>query len=166
MSLQYVIDGYNVIKHACYAAPKRVKDPKFGLLEVIKFQHLCGSLKNNVTVVFDGYPDSYNSVLTDPWICVVFSHEESADERIKKIVSSSGNPKNIVVVSDDREIKFCIRASGARPLGVDEFLNTPKKQRPAAGRQDLIKFDLSYTQVDKINKEFKEIWLGHDKEKK
>ncbi|MFA5119406.1 MAG: NYN domain-containing protein [Candidatus Omnitrophota bacterium] len=166
MSLQYVIDGYNVIKHAGFVPPKKIKDVKTALLEVIKFYHLCGSPKNGVTVVFDGFPDSYNSVLTDPWISVIFSREESADERIKRIVSTSGNPKVIVVVSDDREIRFCIRAAGARPLGVDEFLNTPKKQRPAAGRLDPVKSDLSYTQMDSINKELTRIWLGNVKEKK
>ncbi len=166
MSLQYVIDGYNVIKHASFVPPKKVKDAKTALLEVIKAYHLCGSPKNSVTVVFDGFPDSYNSVLTDVRISVIFSREESADERIKRIVSSSGNPKIIIVVTDDRDIKSCIRAAGAHPLGVDEFLNCPKRERPASGRSEPVKSDLSYTQMDSINKELKEIWLGNGKEKK
>ena len=60
MSLRYAIDGYNIIKHPLFTqqAAKKIQDSRIFLLEFIRINRLCGSRKNKITVVFDGYPDS------------------------------------------------------------------------------------------------------------
>jgi len=158
MSLQFIIDGYNVIHHPIFTqqVTQKAKYPKSALLEFIKKNRLCGSSRNKIMVVFDGYPEpSSNKTASDTNI--VFSGNETADEKIKRVVESSDNPKNIIVVSDDKEIKFFAKVCGAKAIGVEEFI--PTKEKKAKDEDDLLKAELTYAQIDKINKELRKIWL-------
>jgi predicted RNA-binding protein with PIN domain len=166
MSLLYIIDGYNIISHTRFPRTnKNTKDPRRALLGLIKTKRLAGSFRNKVIVVFDGYPN-----LSDPKeetdIDVVFSRKETADDRIKRIVETQGNPRNVVVVSDDKEIRVFIKAAGARSMGVEEFIqpvsqhgNDINRKKKLQEERALIKTELSYSQMDKINQELKAIWL-------
>src|SRR3989338_5877343 len=127
MSLQYIIDGYNIINHPLFIqhASKKINDSRIALLEFIRTNRLCASPKNKITVVFDG--SGLSGQISDKTdIGIIFSRRETADERIKRIVENIGNPKNIVVVSDDKEIKFFAQSCGARVLSVEEFINRAK----------------------------------------
>ncbi len=158
MSLQYIIDGYNVITHSRFTQqlPVRPGDSRVALLESIRTNRLSGSPNNRVTVIFDGYPDTAALKGAND-IRVIFTQEESADERIKKIVEGSAVPKATVVVSDDKEIKFIVRACGARCMGVEEFLGQGRK---AEGKtREAQSPELTYSQMEKINKELRKIWL-------
>lgn len=159
MSLQYIIDGYNVIKHPLFVrhATKRRKSSQYAFLDFVRINRLCGSPKNKVIVVFDGYPDSDGERIERADIEAVFSKQESADERIKKIIEKSDNPKNFVVVSDDKEIKLFASYKGSRCLGVEEFIRPRIKQQCVS--EEVIKPELTYSQISKINKELKRIWL-------
>jgi predicted RNA-binding protein with PIN domain len=158
MSLQYIIDGYNIIKHPQFSQQlsKRAKDSRATLLHFIKVHRLAGSSNNKITVVFDGYPDSEGSV-NNTQMKVIFSRNDSADERIKRIVESSGNAKTIVVVSDDKEIKFMTRSLGADCIGVQDFLSRNKDTRKII--DDSLKPELTYSQMEEINKELRKLWL-------
>ena len=159
MSLHYIIDGYNILHHPNLApANKKIQDPKAALLEFIKINRLTGSLKNKITLVFDGYPDASGKSRDSADIEIIFSRQESADERIKRIVENSSGRKNIIVVSDDKEIRFCVKAAGASCLSVAEF--THLKVKPAhLQKTDTRKTELSYSQIQKINQECEKIWL-------
>ena len=159
MSLQYIIDAYNIIHHAKFRYPhKRIKDSRSSLLEFIRFRRLTGSTKNKITLVFDGYPDKEESGRKDSNIEIIFSKDKTADERIKKIVETARNPKNIIVVSDDKEIRFFVKAAGAHCLNVEEFIN-PQEKIIQLKRDGLLKPELTYSQIHKINQEFKKLWL-------
>ena len=187
MSLQYIIDGYNILNHPQFSRQCTKKiyrrlnypinniknaygegktDSRVSLLGFIKINKLCGSPRNKITVVFDGYSDFLESINYAD-IDVVFSRKETADERIKKMVESSGNPKNIVVVSDDKEIVFFIKSLGARPMSVEEFIGSSSASKGQGHFGDdiqekkgsLLKSELTYSQIQEINKELKNIWL-------
>ncbi|MFH1413893.1 MAG: NYN domain-containing protein [Candidatus Omnitrophota bacterium] len=157
MSLQYVIDGYNVIKHPFITLKnKKYKDSRLSLLEFIRRNKLTGSLKNRVIVVFDGYPDSRESDnLTS--ISVIYSRKISADEKIIKIIQGYSDHKNIIVVSDDKEIRFSVRPYGVKILGVAEFIN--KKARSIYREDPSLKPELTHTLMHQINQELRQIWL-------
>ena len=158
MSLLYIIDAYNTINHTQFSPiRKKTKDPQRALLEFIKNRRWGKDSKSKITVVFDGYPKVSAQNLEKTDINVVFSREETADARIKRMVETSKNPKNIVVVSDDREIKFFIKSIGARSIGVEEFINPEEK--PQRKKEDLIKPELNFSQISKINQELKALWL-------
>ncbi len=163
MSLQFVIDGYNIINHPQFgkSANKRTRSPLFALLDVIKTKRLCGSTRNGITIVFDGY-------INEPQLCqyrdeikVVFSYDETADEEIKRIIERAKNKKNMVVVSDDREIADFAKISGAKPLSVNEFLKPAIEDRNESLRlrEDSFKQQLNYSQIQAINEELKKKWL-------
>ncbi len=89
---------------------------------------------------------------------VIFSCESSADERIKEIVESAAVAKNLVIVSDDRQIRDFARLCGALSLGIEEFLGRgEKKKRVEDNGQS--KPDLSYGDSQKINEELRNLWL-------
>ncbi len=160
MSLQYIIDGYNLIKHPLFNEhlTKKSKDSRAILLDYIRVNRLCGSSKNKVSVVFDGYPDLTNKELNNKDIDIVFSKSQTADERIKKIVESVDNPKNIIVISDDKEIKFSVKVIGARIKSIEEFL-APKASTKKKESSLIPKPEITYTQMQKINEELRKIWL-------
>ena len=158
MPLLYIIDAYNTINHIQFSPiRKKIKDPQRALLEFIKNRKFGRNSQSKITVVFDGYPKVSAQNLTETDIDVIFSREETADARIKIMVEASKNPKNIVVVSDDREIIFFVKSVGARFIGVKEFINPEEK--PQRKKEDLIKPELNYTQINKINQELKALWL-------
>ena len=56
------------------------------------------------------------------------SKAESADEVLKKMVAGAQNKKSIVVVTDDREIQYAVRAHGAAVRTPADFF---ARARPA-----------------------------------
>src|SRR3989338_9373970 len=128
MPLQYVIDAYNTINHIQFSPiRKKIKAPLRALLEFIQNRRFGRNSQSEITVVFDGYPKVSAQNLAETDIDVIFSREETADARIKRMVEASKNPKTIVVVSDDREIIFFVKSVGCRSIGVEEFINPQVK---------------------------------------
>jgi len=116
------------------------------------------SPNNKFWIVFDGYPDSSIDNLDKGNIMVIFSRGESADERIKKLLGLIVNPKNAVVVSDDKEIKFFARACRAKTQSAQAFLSfVDELGRVKAAIPEA---EISYTQMHKINEELRKLWLS------
>ena len=72
------------------------------------------------------------------------------------MVEVSSNPKNIVVASDDKEIKLFVRFLGAQTRSVEEFID---RKANLQSRQNLLKPELTYGQIQRINQELRKIWL-------
>lgn len=162
MSLQFVIDGYNITNHPIFIQRinKKIKNKKSALLDLIRSRRLSGSAKNKVAIVFDGYPCSDDGQclnLEKGDINIVFSKEETADERIKRIIEGFDNPKNLIIVSDDKEIRFFAKSQCANVLSVEEFIASKEKERNARVIEE--KTELTFGQMHEINKELKKIWL-------
>jgi hypothetical protein len=156
MSLHFIIDGYNLVKHRCFISPPGIHDRRFALIQFLRINKPCGSQKNKVTVIFDGY--SNDSSLSGLEFEVIFSCEDSADERIKKMIEIDPLPKSLVVISDDRQIRDFSRLCGVASLGIEEFLNPPSK-KSGSRKADQEKTPLSYSAAHKINEELKRLWL-------
>ena len=110
-----------------------------------------------VTVVFDGYPESGAYPYDQGGIRVIFSRKISADEKIKMLVEEAGERRNIIVVSDDKEIKFTVKSLRAKWLSVDEFFF--EKEKPKKIRDEATEPELNYSQMQKINEELSKLWL-------
>lgn len=160
MSLHYIIDGYNLIKHPLFKSPNRQKgSPADKALGFIQVNRLTGSPKNKLTVVFDGYPPSVSCDALNPQnASIIFSRKISADEKIKNLVENSAARKTIFVISDDKEIKSAVKFLGARILGVAEFIQAKEKNLPASEKEDLEK-KLTFSSMHKINEELTRLWL-------
>jgi predicted RNA-binding protein with PIN domain len=158
MSLHYVIDGYNVVRHASFVA-KGSASPAVSLIQCIRNNHLCGSMKNKVTIVFDGYPTMSNPMQPNSDCEVLFSQDESADDRIRRLVETCANPKIVVVVTDDRSVQFHAKSAGAKVEGVEVFMTAKALSHAARMRKLDEKIDISSVDAQKIDREFRQIWL-------
>ncbi|MFY9402643.1 MAG: NYN domain-containing protein [Candidatus Omnitrophota bacterium] len=159
MSLQYIIDGCNVTHNFKFIKilPKKYSDSRAYLIELIKSRNLCGSSNNLIWVVFDGYPQEGLENLEKIRLKIIFSRRQSADEKIKKILELTDNPRNTVVVSDDKEVSSFARIMRAKAISVEEFIKV--KVPPKDKSRNLDEAKVNYTQMQRINKELKEIWL-------
>lgn len=162
MSLQYIIDSYNVINHPWFrSAAKRASSIQRSLHDFISLNRLTGSPKNTVVLVFDGYPAPGQEIPEEQGLVWVYSRGIDADEKIKKLVEESGQPGNIIVVSDDRQVQLIVKLLHARACGVEEFIRGKKsKNSVAALKADADDLKLTYSQMQKIDAELKKRWLG------
>jgi len=124
-----------------------------------------------VTVVFDGQAGLWSPPSHSP-VKVIFTVDETADERIKNIVTQTKNKKQMVVVTNDRNIRYYVRALGASVVSVEDFISKLKpKGRPSPGT-DKTKDVRETTKVIpktleyKITSELEDLWLKKRKEKR
>lgn len=161
MSLQFIVDAYNLINSSLFKlAFKRPGNICLCLADFIKTNKLTGSKNNTLTLVFDGYPPAGQEIPREAGLSCLFSRKIEADELIKQIVEKSLCPKNIVVVSDDKEIQLTSRFLHAQAFSVEKFVSI-KKERRALEAKNLSSADskLTYSAMQKINAELKEKWL-------
>lgn len=156
MSLHYILDGYNIIKQLPSQNKIKLSSSRNALIRFIDVYHPQGSRKNKVTIVFDGREDVL-PYKEDTQFEIIFAKKESADDRIKKIVERSKRPKQIVVVTDDREIIFYVRHIGAKVLSVEDFLSSVKQTR-IIDEKDEKKHIPAHIEMS-ITEELKKVWL-------
>jgi len=149
------LDGYNILKQISAFRDLPLEDGRKGLLRWIDQARPQGSVNNQVTVVFDGHPDYFGSSSLGE-IKVIFSDGCSADDTIKRMVDVDADPKNCVVVSDDKDIYLYARSLGARIMSVAAFTS---KSKVIHGRQDSGGKYISLSRQEKINKELSKVWL-------
>ena len=156
MSLHFIIDGYNLIKQTPVLNKINLKDSREALVRFLKVYRPQGN--NPVTIVFDGKEGSfYSPQPADACARVIFSQNQSADDKIKWLVENSNNPKNIVVVTNDREIRDFSRQFQAQIKTVEEFL---RRFNPAAKKEVSAEKDrLSPLVEAEITQEMKRLWL-------
>lgn len=162
MSLHYVLDGYNVLNKIFLNSGGSLEDSRMALIRMLEVQRPQGSLKNSLTVVFDGKAGFASQVKTST-LDIVFTQGETADDWIKAMVARARNPKNIVVVTEDNEIKIYARHCHAKVLGVKDFFGKTQKkqnkQRSLKTKPQTIQ-RVSNTEQYRINAELRKIWIN------
>ena len=163
MALTYLLDGYNIVKRIPELAEKPLQAGRETLIQWIELYRPQGSPHNSVTIVFDGRPGMIDYPRSSS-LKVLFTEEESADDKIKRMVHRSANPKTVVVVTNDKDIRLHVRPLGAKILTVEEFLAQFKRPTAAAsrprepGKKEDEKY-ISQTSEFKITSEFERLWL-------
>ncbi len=121
MKRQVIVDGYNLIK----------RDPLLLALEQRSLetarQALIARLMSSynlrtcdVTVVFDGSAVAPPAASTERWgrIKVVYSRPpQTADDVIRALVAAAKDPSQVVVLSDDRELRDSVQTRGGVVAG-------------------------------------------------
>ena len=159
MALHFIIDGYNLIKQAPRLDKANLEDSRKALISLLSVYQPQGSKRNRVTVVFDGLAGNFSALQPDPSIGIIFTQGESADDKIKRMVEKSDNPRNITVVTNDREIQRFARQNNAQVKTVEEFLEKCRATGPKGRVDDKI---IGPLEAAEINQEMKKIWLGKD----
>jgi len=124
MARRWLIDGYNVLhqtprlKFEFTENATQALNHFVGMLGEFAVQH-----RTEVTVVFDGSPpEGPGSVGAPRNVTVRFvGSGEKADPVIKRLIGSEPRPRDLVVVSADREITDYARVCGAKVEGPADF---------------------------------------------
>lgn len=155
MSLHFIIDGYNLIKQTPILNKARLEDSRLALIRFLTIHRPQG--RNRVTVVFDGKEGNFCSRPVSS-VGIIFTQGESADDKIKELTENSKSPKNMVVVTNDREIQVFVRRLKAQVRTVEEFLlKFNGSSRINSKTED--KVILSPADTAKITEEMKNVWL-------
>lgn len=162
MSLHYVIDGYNVIKQVTFLTGKKLRTGRESLIRFIERYRPHGKGENEVTVVFDGKAEVTSPQMKTQFR-IVFSKNESADDVIKRMVERASNPKEFIIVSDDKAVALYCRSIGAKWMPVKEFIaNTKIKKSQKKKSKTYETKDIPEEIADKITDDLKKLWLNKD----
>ncbi len=152
--LVFIIDAFNLI----YKVPRlrNSNTPHKELLHFIKNNNLTGSSRNRVEIIFDG-AISHDLVNMYHNFKVTFSNQITADEVIKSKLEDAKNPRQVVVVSDDRQIQSYARRAGAKISKISEFIRLKDKTNAKKGSEVNTK-DISFSLQHEITEEMRKIW--------
>jgi len=140
--MTYIVDGYNVILTTRFKelGMERAREYLLSFCKVFA--------PHEVIVVFDGRDGIFHH-LQD----AVFTKGESADEYIKRWLRKCPKPQEVIVVTEDREIRGVAGSLGARVMSAREFVKGPKRlvSKKSAGRP-------TGKEAADINRELMEEW--------
>lgn len=161
MSLHYILDGYNVLHKIPFPESRTLEAQRDILIRFLEERRPQGSLNNAVTIIFDGQAEHYGGH-PSATVRVIFTQGETADEKIKKMVADAVAKGHIVVVTDDRAIRYAVRADGVQVLSVRDFIGRASLGSSGTSGKDGISGKgerLAPQTRQKIDEEMKKIWL-------
>ena len=167
MSVHYLLDGYNILHQLPVNESLSLEERRQHLIHLIEINRPQGSVKNQITIIFDGKKGVIGRDASST-VKIMFSQDESADEKIKTLILKAANRKNFIVVTNDNGIVFAVRALGASIITVQEFLakiRSPQSQKPAPSfsRERETMKRVSSVAASNINSELSAIWLKRKK---
>ena len=127
--MRTLIDGYNVMFAAGLMGRKFGPDGfrKVRTRFLNDLAHKIGPTEAHLTtVVFDAkkVPEGLPSQTRHKGITVVFAvNNPTADEQISELIKAHSDPKRLVVVSSDNQIKAAAKRRKATATTADDFLN-------------------------------------------
>jgi predicted RNA-binding protein with PIN domain len=138
--LLVIVDGYNVLRSSSRTAwftgeNLRAERERF----VARLKKYQSGRQDKIIVVFDGAQVDTNELATGSLsgVKVIFSHRgQTADEVIKSIVEQNTNPKDIIVVSSDRDVVGFARSLGASVTGARSLADKLELLGDAVPRQE------------------------------
>ena len=164
--MEYLIDGYNVIKYSEMFSARTLELQRDKLIDFILKYNPQGN--NKITIVFDckssnPYETDGYTTTTIKGIKTIFSEgQKSADDVIVDYVEKSQKPYNITVVTNDKGIFRRIGGKGTKKMSVSEFIyNRAKEIRT----NNIIKIKQK-DDFSAISKELSDLWLKEDKQSK
>lgn len=165
--MEYLIDGYNVIKYSEMFFARTLELQRDKLIDFILKYSPQGN--NKVTIVFDCKspnpyePDGYTTT-TIKGIKTIFSEgQKSADDVIVDYVENSRKPYNITVVTNDKGIFRRIGGKGAKKMAVAEFIFNRAKEQAKPNNVIRMKQKDDFSA---ISRELSDLWLKEDKQQK
>ena len=161
--MSVIIDGYNFLfadRRDMFRLPpgelQKMREDFLGRLARMR------AIENSkITVVFDGGQDADLFVREQVWhgVTVLFSDSEGdADAEIVRAVETDFGARDIVVVSNDNELRRAVSKLGANVVSIEEFkrhMKTVFRENAGTTREPLQKFEgVSENEVDFWMQEF------------
>jgi predicted RNA-binding protein with PIN domain len=117
--MHYIIDGNNIIGKikSLYQIQKKDKQQSRERLAFIIGRYFTGR-KVTVSLHFDGFE---NESIKVPGIKIIYSCSITADERVRREIERSNNPKTIILVTSDNNLAEFARVCSCRVISSEEF---------------------------------------------
>jgi predicted RNA-binding protein with PIN domain len=124
--LKYIIDGNNLIGRI-KSLKKLQQNDKQSAREKIAFliENYFHKKNLRISLHFDGYPNLPIKISSAK---ILYSMNKTADEKIKAEISSYKNPKNLIVVTSDNNLKEFARVCSCVVISSEEFSEKLSKQ--------------------------------------
>ncbi|MBK7629442.1 MAG: NYN domain-containing protein [Ignavibacteriales bacterium] len=152
--LSYIIDGNNLIGKIPLLKNLQNKDKQSSREKLTyMLDRFFISKKANVTLHLDGHP---NEKINSSKMKIIYSENLSADERIKRQISYSKSPRNIIVITSDSNLAQFAKVCSATVISSEEFAAEIQKSSSNADEDAKIK------SMDNIE-EFKRLFGVDDK---
>ena len=147
--LNYIIDGNNLIGKIASLMSLQKKDKQASREKLVYIlDRYFISKKANVSLHLDGHPASR---VSSSKMKIVYSENLTADEKIKKQISQSKSPRNIIVVTSDSNLAQFAKVCSATVVSSDEFAVEINKSGDKFDEESIIK---SINNVDEFKKLF------------
>ena len=147
--LNYIIDGNNLIGKIASLMSLQKKDKQASREKLVYIlDRYFISKKANVSLHLDGHPASR---VSSSKMKIVYSENLTADEKIKKQISQSKSPRNIIVVTSDSNLAQFAKVCSAAVVSSDEFAVEINKSGDKFDEESIIK---SINNVDEFKKLF------------
>ncbi len=123
-----IVDGYNVLHASRWLASEWKGVDRGELCRLLG--RLARHSGEKITVVFDAVPSEPELGRAEaPGVEVIYSgHGRTADEVIIQKLNASSGPRELTVVSSDREIKSAARRRGCKVRSAGEFIKTSARE--------------------------------------
>lgn len=120
---QYLIDGNNII-HSNLDWKKIFDEDKERLknLLVQKVVDHFKDSKNKITIFFDGFNFNHSFSNVSYNVSIKHAKNKTADETILITIQKSQNPRNLVVITSDSELRRKARLWGCTVISSEEFI--------------------------------------------
>lgn len=115
--MPYLVDGNNLLGAG---RDRRLRIPTDEGELVLRLSAFAASRRAHLTVVFDGARPTRSRAAASR-IRVRYAGKRIADDVIVDLVRSSGAPRDIVVVTSDRDLRSRVRSASGRVMGCREF---------------------------------------------
>lgn len=147
--LNYIIDGNNLIGKISSLMQLQKKDKQASREKLVNIlDRFFSSKKAHVTLHFDGHSGlGINSTRMK----IVYSENQTADERIKKQIAQSKSPRNIIVVTSDSNISQFAKVCSSNVILSENFAAEIRKNNFEEDEQSKIK---AIDNVDEFKKLF------------
>ncbi len=128
--MHYLVDGYNLLFRFLKANP--LEKTRQAMIE--ELNTAVSELNLSVTLVFDGGKDSLPPTLRHHFKAIELIYttgDASADHYILETVQEAHQPKNLTIITNDRELSSRCKREGAAILPIDTFIAflTHKRQK-------------------------------------
>lgn len=114
-----IVDGYNVLMQM-KLKEKKLENKRNRLIKILNQRH---KMFGGITVVFDGKDEVEGSYIKQKSaVKVVYTKGESADDWIKSAIEKNKNPREIMLATDDREVRDFARMRGCKYISSPDFI--------------------------------------------
>jgi predicted RNA-binding protein with PIN domain len=115
----YIVDGNNLIGKIHFIKKLQRSDRQASRVKVsFLLGRYFNKRKASVSLHFDGHPGE--SIIVSG-IKIKYSENRTADDRIKKEIERSKNPKNIIVVTSDNNVAEFAKVCSCQVIKCEDF---------------------------------------------